>query len=191
MAGLVTGLGAATADAFYGAVAGFGLTAISGFLLGYLSQLRLFGGLFLIALGIQTFLGKPSSAAPRLESRGLAGAYLSTILLTMANPATILSFTAVFAGAGLVQQTTHYPAALALVTGVFLGSAAWWLLLSGFVARWRTRYPELAEWAPHPLGGAVVTGMSLGMSAQKLTRVNRISGVVLMLFGLAAVASAY
>lgn len=187
VAGFVTGLGAATADAAYGAVAGFGLTAVSGLLLGFQDELRLFGGLFLCALGLKTILDKSPTGAPRLQGRGLAQAYATTVALTLANPATILSFLAVFAGAGLGQPAHGTAAAAALVAGVFLGSAAWWLLLSGFVARWRGRYPEFARLAPNPLGGAVVAGVTLGVAATYLRRINRASGALLIGFGLAAV----
>jgi len=190
IAGLVTGLGAATADAFYGAVAGFGLTAASGLLLGFQMELRLVGGLFLCALGIKTFLAKPTAAAGRLQAGGLAQAYATTVVLTLTNPATILSFAAVFAGAGLGQQRYGTTEALAIVTGVFLGSAAWWLLLSTFVERWRRRHPEFAAWAPNAVGGAVVTGVTLGMAARTLRRINQVSGALLLAFGLAALAPA-
>jgi threonine/homoserine/homoserine lactone efflux protein len=188
-AGLATGLGAATADALYGAVAGFGLTAVSGFLLGFQNELRLFGGLFLCALGLRTALARPAGSPSRIAGRGLAQAYVTTVALTLANPATILSFAAVFAGAGLGQQAYGAGAALAMVGGVFAGSAAWWLLLSGFVDRWRRRHPDFASLAPHPLGGAVVAGVTLGVAGQTLRKVNWISGALLFAFGLAALAA--
>lgn len=188
-AGLATGLGAATADALYGAVAAFGLTAISGFLLDYQSGLRLVGGLFLCALGVKTFLARPAATPPRMRGRGLAEAYATTVVLTAANPATILSFIAVFAGAGLGQWEQGPAAAASLVAGVFLGSAAWWLILSAFVARWRGRYPGFASLAPHAMGGAVVAGVTLGVAGDILRRVNRAAGVLLLAFGLAALAA--
>jgi threonine/homoserine/homoserine lactone efflux protein len=188
-AGFATGLGAATADAFYGAVAGFGLTAVSAFLLGFQSELRLGGGVFLCALGLKTFLSRPAAAGARMQGRGLAQAYATTVVLTLTNPATILSFIAVFAGAGLGQQRAGTAEALAIVTGVFLGSAAWWLALSGFVDGWRRRHPEFAAWAPNPVGGAVVTGVTLGVAQRELQRVNQVSGVLLFAFGAYAVAS--
>src|SRR5919206_4525412 len=46
-AGLVSGLGAATADAIYGCIAGFGLTFISSLLISQHFWLRLIGGAFL------------------------------------------------------------------------------------------------------------------------------------------------
>src|SRR6185436_9863231 len=70
-AGFATGLGAATADAFYGAVAGFGLTAVSAFLLGFQDELRLGGGMFLCALGLKTFLSRPAAAGARMQGKGL------------------------------------------------------------------------------------------------------------------------
>jgi LysE type translocator len=91
-AGFFSGLGAATADALYGAVAAFGLTAISSVLIGQATWLRLGGGLFLCYLGIKTFLARPAAEATPARATGLIGAYVSTLLLTLANPTTILSF---------------------------------------------------------------------------------------------------
>jgi threonine/homoserine/homoserine lactone efflux protein len=189
-AGLATGLGAATADAFYGAVAAFGLTSISAFLLGYQSWLQLAGGAFLCVLGLKTFLTRPATRGTALQGRGLAEAYATTVALTLTNPATILSFIAVFAGAGLGQQQHGTGEAGAMVAGVFLGSAAWWLLLSGFVAHWRARHPDFAKLAPGALGGAVVAGVTLGVAGKTLRRINQVSGVLLGTFGLAALVAA-
>lgn len=189
-AGLVTGLGAATADAAYGAVAAFGLTVVSSVLVGHAGWLQLGGGLFLLALAGRTLLAEPGGAPARAGARSLAQAYATTVFLTLASPATILSFVAVFAGAGLGRAGRGAADAGALVAGVFLGSAAWWLLLSGLVARWRARYPEFAALAPGALGGAVVSGVALGAARTVLRRVNLASGLLLAGFGVAALASA-
>jgi threonine/homoserine/homoserine lactone efflux protein len=127
--GFVSGLGAATADACYGLVAAFGLTAVISFLLGFQFWLQLGGGLFLLWLGVKTLLGSsgPAAAAAAQDRTGLGRAFVSVLLLTLANPATILSFFAVFAGLGIDAKSGS---ALGLVAGVFLGSATWWLLLS-------------------------------------------------------------
>lgn len=98
MVGFVSGLGAATADAFYGAVAGFGLTVVSGALVHGQTPLRLVGGAFLCYLGVRTFLARPAQTAAVAGRRGLLGAYASTLALTLTNPSTILSFVAIFAG---------------------------------------------------------------------------------------------
>jgi threonine/homoserine/homoserine lactone efflux protein len=160
--GFVSGLGAATADATYGLIAGFGLTFIASFLVSQGLWLRLIGGLFLVYLGLRTFLTKP--AAPSTDTGGgrlaLTGAFASTFLLTLTNPATILSFAIVFAGLGLATGGGDYFAATLLVIGVFVGSAAWWLLLSGGVSLLRGRFDLRA-----------------------LSWVNRISGILIMLFG--------
>ena len=182
--GLATGLGAATADAFYGAVAGFGLTAISGFLLSYQVWLQLLGGLFLCGLGLKTCLHKPGAEVVRVGGRGLVQAYVTSVALTLTNPATILSFAAVFAGAGLGQAQADVADASALVAGVFLGSTIWWFNLSGFVARWRRRYPSAEQLVRKPLGGVVLTGISLGIGAKQFRNVNRVSGLLLTGFGL-------
>jgi threonine/homoserine/homoserine lactone efflux protein len=161
--GLVSGLGAATADALYGCVAAFGLTFISAFLIGHKLWLSLIGGLFLLYLGIKTLLSKPAEEAANAEGKGLFGAYASTFLLTVTNPMTILSFVAIFAALGLGSTTGSYASALVLVLGVFCGSATWWLLLSGGVGLFRNKF-----------------------NARGLLWVNRISGVVITLFGIIA-----
>jgi threonine/homoserine/homoserine lactone efflux protein len=160
--GLVSGLGAATADLVYGILTGFGLTLVSSLLIGQQFWFRLIGGIFLIYLGVTTFRTRPAEQAAQLENRPgkLAGAYVSTFLLTLSNPMTILSFAAVFAGMGLGATHGSYQDAGLLVSGVFIGSAAWWLLLSTGVSLLRSR-----------INGPV------------LVWVNRTAGLVLAVFG--------
>jgi threonine/homoserine/homoserine lactone efflux protein len=136
--GLATGLGAATADALYGCIAGFGLAAVSAFLVQQRFWLGLIGGLFLCFLGLKTFFSKPAENTAPGRERRLLSAYLSTFLLTVTNPMTILSFVAVFAGLGLASSS-DYRLAAALVSGVFIGSALWWILLSSGAALMRKR----------------------------------------------------
>jgi len=166
--GLLTGLGAATADALYGCVGAFGLTFISGVLLGYSFWTRLIGGLFLCWLGISTTRAKPDTEAASASATKAASAYLSTMLLTLANPATILSFAAVFAGFGLGTKGADYKTAAVIVAGVFTGSALWWLLLSGGVSLVRHRLaPATMRW------------------------INRGAGAFLLAFGIAALVSLF
>lgn len=168
LTGFLTGMGAATADGFYGGVAAFGLTAISGVLVAQQGIIRVVGGVLLCYLGARTLLAKPAmEAAAARHGRGLLGAYATTIGLTLTNPATIISFATVFAAAGLAGATGATVAAPALLTaGVFLGSACWWLLLSGGVSLLRTRLtPGALRW------------------------VNRVSGVLLLGFGVVAIVS--
>jgi len=160
--GLATGLGAATADAAYGCVAAFGLTAISSFLVQEQAWLALLGGLFLCYLGVKTFLSQPAADSTQPTNHGLLSAYFSTVLLTLTNPSTVLSFIAVFAGLGLGANAS-YPAAATLVFGVFTGSALWWLILSGGIGLLRSR-----------------------VNSTWMRAVNRLSGIMLLAFGLYA-----
>ncbi|HXV42533.1 MAG TPA: LysE family transporter, partial [Anaerolineae bacterium] len=164
--GLLSGLGAATADALYGCVAGFGLTLISSLLIGQQVWLSLIGGLFLCYLGGKTFLSKSAETTTPTQRNGLIKAYATTLFLTLTNPATILSFAAIFAGLGVASAAGDYIAATVLVLGVFLGSALWWLVLSGGVSLFRAKFsPDWLRW------------------------VNKISGVIIAGFGLLALAS--
>jgi len=158
--GLATGLGAATADAAYGLVAAFGLTAVSDFLVGQRFWLGLLGGAFLCYLGARTFAQKPAEQAAEARGDSLLAAYASTFLLTLTNPMTILSFVAVFAGFGL-GSSPDYLAATTLVIGVFAGSALWWLLLSGGVGLFRSRIGPGWMQAVNRLSGAVIFGFGV------------------------------
>lgn len=160
-AGLVSGLGAATADALYGCIAGFGLTLISNFLVSQQLWLRLVGGLFLCYLGIKTLLSKPAEQAAVAKGSGLLSAYASTFFLTVTNPMTIISFAAIFAGLGLASSTGSYTAAGVLVAGVFLGSALWWLLLSGGVGLLRDRFSTAGLLWVNRISGIIITGFGV------------------------------
>jgi threonine/homoserine/homoserine lactone efflux protein len=159
--GLASGLGAATADMMYGGVAAFGLTFISGLLLSQQLWLRLLGGLFLCYLGVRTFTSLPPENSAPASGRGLLGAYVSTFLLTLANPTTILSFTAIFAGFGIAGEVRDYGSSALLVLGVFLGSAFWWLILSGVVGMLRSRVTRRALVWVNRASGLTIAGMGV------------------------------
>lgn len=128
-------MGAASADAFYGTVAAFGLTFLSSFLIDNASLLRLIGGVFLLYLGVRTLFTAPADEAAAVKRGGsLIADYLSTLFLTITNPMTILAFLAIFAGAGIVSEGGDDLSAVVIVLGVFSGSALWWLTLSMGIA---------------------------------------------------------
>lgn len=163
--GLASGLGAACADAVYGAIAAFGLSSVAGLMIDYQNHLRLFGGAFLLLIGARVLFKKSSeeSLSQKNAQVQLAGAYASCFLLTLTNPATILSFIAIFAGLGLVGQVAGLMAALILVSGVFAGSAMWWLALSGVVGLLRGRVtPRILVWI-NRLSGAIIAGFGIGV----------------------------
>jgi threonine/homoserine/homoserine lactone efflux protein len=161
--GLVSGLGAATADSLYGCIAALGLTAVSHFLIHEQFWLRFGGGWFLLYLGVRTFLSRPGSAPASGRGLNLAGDFFSTFLLTLANPLTLFAFAAIFAGLGLGAggETLWEPGIL--VAGVFLGSSLWWWVLSYGINAFRDRF--------NPRG---------------LAWINRLSGLILLGFGVAA-----
>ncbi len=165
LTGFVTGLGAATADAVYGAVAGFGLTRVTAFMVGERTWLALVGGLFLCILGIRIMRTHPDAMQLGASEPRIHSAYLSALAITLTNPMTILAFVAAFAGLGLAVAR-DYLAATALVLGVFVGSGIWWLLLSAFAVRLRERFDP--QW---------------------LQRVNWVSGALLVAIGFGVLAS--
>ena len=163
MAGLLTGLGAASADAVYGCMAAFGLTVVSSYLIEHGSILKAAGGFFLIWLGFRTFTAKPPETVMEKTTLGGWTAWGSTFFLTLTNPLTIICFTGVFAGLGLAGQKGDWAGAGLLVLGVFCGSALWWLILSLGVGHFRQRF-----------------------SVRSMILINRLSGALIIIFGLMA-----
>jgi threonine/homoserine/homoserine lactone efflux protein len=163
--GLMTGIGAALADGTYGLIAAFGLTAISSMLVAHQFWIRIIGGLFLLYLGVKIFLTPPRERSTIGNSdRSPWHACATTYFLTITNPMTILSFVAIFAGLGLGSTSVDYTGAALLVIGITLGSAIWWMLLSG--------------------GVAYILHKRVSPSLMKI--INWISGSIILIFGLIA-----
>jgi threonine/homoserine/homoserine lactone efflux protein len=153
--GFASGLGAATADASYAAIASFGVTALASVLIDQRLWLRLIGGAFLIYLGLRALRSMPAPRPDGTSTTGLrlAGAYSSTLGLTLSNPMTIMSFAAIFVGVGA--------SSLDLVAGVFAGSAVWWLILATLVSRLRTSVtPRRLRWV-NIASGALIIGFGV------------------------------
>ena len=163
--GLIIGLGAATADSLYSSIAAFGLTFISDVITGQHFWVSLVGGGLLLYLGITTFRAKRKVPKIPTDNKGMLGSYVSAFLLALTNPMTLFAFVAVFAAFGLGHRLNIISACI-LVIGVFTGSSLWFLTL-----------------------GYVATLFRKKLDAGGLTWVNRISGVLIILSGIAALVS--
>ena len=159
--GFISGLGASTAHAIFGSIAAFGLTFISTFLAEQQFWFRLISGIFICYLGARVFLLAPAERSTPVRGVGYVGGYASIFFLTLLNPITALFFVAVFPGLGRIGQNGGYASASLLVLGVFAGSTLWWLLLSSITSIFRER---------------------IGRS--HIRWVNRISGAMIVLFGI-------
>ena len=166
--GLVSGLGAASADAVYGTIAAAGLTLVADFLVSQRFWLGLLGGGFLLFLGIKTMLIPPSSQNKEEEKTGMGSDYFSTLLLTLSNPMTIFSFAAIFSGMSAQALPVYRFSAFLLVLGVFLGSALWWLILSGSVGLLRTRVTQAMLVWVNRVSGLVIIGFAIFLTLRTL-----------------------
>lgn len=165
VSGLATGTGAALADAFYGAIAAFGLTFVAEFLKSYSAAMQLLGGIFLIYLGFKIFMQRPKAAdlvtgeKKIHNAREIVSDFFTTFFLTLTNPATIFSFVGIFAGFGLVEEgVVHYELSAVMVFGVFLGSLLWWCILSGGVGLFRHKLDRRGLRAINMISGMVIGG---------------------------------
>jgi len=167
--GLFSGFGVATADAFYAAIATFGVTAVTAAFVAGRRPLAVAGGILLIVLGATILMarGRETTAAPVANGRGAAWAYVSTLGLTITNPATIVSFAALAATLGVGTSGSPVRPSL-VVAGVLLGSLAWWCVLVLGVRLLR---------------GRVTPGVVRGIST--------FSGLAIVVLGILAVLSAF
>jgi threonine/homoserine/homoserine lactone efflux protein len=161
--GMASGLGIATADGVYGAAAAFGLVAVTDVLIGQQPWLRVLGGAAMAYLGIGAMRTRPAEAATVANGNGLARSYAATFSLTMMNPSTILSFAALFSGLGLGGGGSERDASTAplIVAGVFIGSALWWLTVTGSLAMARTRLGPRVQRAINLAAGLVLVGFGI------------------------------
>jgi threonine/homoserine/homoserine lactone efflux protein len=161
LSGFFSGLGATIADTVFAIVSAFGLSLVSDFIDAKRFWLLIFGGLFLCYLGIQIFFSKPAETRKTVSHKTLIGDFLSTFLLTVANPLIILIFFAVFAGLGLSE---HQKDAIPLVLGVFLGTLLWWIVLGQVVALVRRKIGQ-----------------------RTMVWINRVAGLIILSFGIFAI----
>ncbi|MGE7854726.1 MULTISPECIES: LysE family translocator [Bacillus] len=159
--GFISGLGAATADGLYGMIAGLGLTVVTNFLVEQQGWIHFIGGVFLLYLGLKIFISKPSKTSAKANGNTVFGAYASTFFLTITNPVTILSFLAIFSGLGISNPNDDTMTELSVVLGVFLGSTLWWLTLSSVTGILKNRIKNFP-----------------------FNIVNRVSGLIILMFGL-------
>ncbi len=163
VSGLATGLGAATADAVYGCIGGFGIAFLGQALIDQQTWFRMIGGTFLLYLGIRNFVAHPDHKSGSSERNGLLADFGSTFALTLTNPMTIVSFGAVFAALGVGGTRAAYLDASMLLVGIFSGSALWWIMLTFGVSVFRSK-----------------------MDLNRLNWISKASGVIIAGFGAAA-----
>ena len=163
--GMIVGLGAATADSLFAGIAAFGLTFVSDMIASQELWLHLVGGGLLLFLGIKTIIMKRMETIVPVIKKGLLGSYVSAFLLALTNPVTIFAFVAVFAAFGLGERLNFISAGI-LVLGVLCGSSLWFLTLGYIADLFRTK-----------------------LNSGGLTWVNRISGGLIIISGVAAFVS--
>ncbi len=163
--GLIVGLGGATADFLYSAIAAFGLTFISNTLDTQRFWIRIIGGTIILILGIKIFLTKHKTNSIPLNGAGMLKSYTTTFLFTLTNPLTVFAFITVFAALGLANGLNHFSATM-LAFGVFIGSMLWFVLLNSLVINFKEK-------------------VSLSWSL----KINKITGSLIIISGLIAMVS--
>lgn len=160
LAGLIAGLGAALADAFFGCMAGFGISLFSQFLMRYQILFQTIGAVLLCYLGIKVF----KSAAPTIASSSpvikisRTRIFLSTFALTLTNPLTFICFTAIYTNLGITPSNDEILPGIILTFGILLGAEIWWLLLTFGVAFIGKKFQLTSTPFLNRISGSLLTG---------------------------------
>ncbi len=168
--GIISGMGAATVDSFFALVAALGLTYIINFIEEQHFFIQLIGGGVLVFLGIKIFTTNPVKQIRRhrRKKNKLIEDYFSVLFLTLSNPLAVFLFVAAFAGIGMVTSKDSSLKSSLIIAGVFAGAMGWWAILTFFIDLFRKRF-----------------------RLKQLWWINKIAGVVIIVFGIAAMLSVF
>lgn len=172
LSGFLTGIGAALGDAVFGAVAAFGLSFVEQFVMLHEAWLRGIGGAVLAFMGSATMRHRPRTVGDPVrndrEHRVATHFHYTTssFFITVFNPLTLMAFGAAFAGRDLAGVGASLPDAALLVAAVFSGALGWWTVLCSASVALRARFSGLG-----------------------MLWLNRVSGAVILAFGLIALGS--
>jgi threonine/homoserine/homoserine lactone efflux protein len=157
--GLVSGMGAASADTFFAFIAAFGISAVSNFIESQQFYLRLIGGIILAGLGLKIFLTNPAIQIrkQRNKQNNLWADFVSIFFLTLSNPITVFVFGAIFAGFSVIPTKSHWYELFELVAGIFLGALLWWTVLVTVVNMFRKKFRLRRLWWMNKIMGAIIT----------------------------------
>jgi threonine/homoserine/homoserine lactone efflux protein len=166
-AAFVAGMGAAMADTIFGAACALGIGALSELMAAHYVTLKVVGGVFMLVLGARTWAQAAFEVEPGPGGGpGMAKDFVSTFLITITNPGTILGVMGVFAAVGASVRPETMARSSLLIAGVFFGSTLWWTVLSGLASAVRAKF-----------------------TPERVRLFNHVSGAILMVFGVAALGS--
>lgn len=165
--GFVSGCGSATADFIFSIIAALGIGYITLQLQEHPISIQLISGVVLCALGVYILKTPPSKVRSDLaKGADYWQAYFSACVLTLSNPATIISLAGMFAAIGIAARHANGNTALTVATGVFFGAMTWWILLSATLSLAK---PQI--------------------SSHSLEKINTICGIMIFAFGIIALVS--
>lgn len=156
--GLISALGATTADTLYAILAGFSLSYIISFIRDYQTILQIFGGIVLLFLGIYVFRKNPIRSLRKYRKQGsnYYQDYFSTLLIVMSNPLIIMAYIALFAGTGIAFSLENILDTLQMVLGFALGAISWWVTLTSVVNLIRKQFNLHILWWFNKISGSII-----------------------------------
>lgn len=167
LAGLITGMGSSVADLLYASIGIFGLTMVADFVEKNQQIISLVGAVVIFALGIFIWRNNTIPKSEEESKKNLPACFFSSLALSIANPAMLLTFLAAFT-LFEIGGNLDVTAKGSLLFGILIGTICWWGGLTGFISLFRKK-----------------------MTDRIYIWLNRILGILLFLLGTAAVVNAF
>ncbi|MFA8341968.1 MAG: LysE family translocator [Rhodothermaceae bacterium] len=162
LSGFFTGLGAVVPNIIYTFLAVAGIAKFLIPLIEKYPAVIVISGVYIIYLGVKTGKKTIERKSEKIKSAGYAEDFLSTFLIMITNPATIISYLIVISGVGFSSlENSAFTDVIFVTVSVVTGAIIWWLFLSIVSVKF---------------GSAIFKN--------KIKMMNQISGSVIILFGI-------
>jgi threonine/homoserine/homoserine lactone efflux protein len=156
--GFISGMGAATADTIFAALAILSLAFVQDFINSNNDLILVLGGLMIVGIGLKVYLTNPIKQLRR-KNQGQRSFedYISVFILTISNPGAVFLMLALFALIGLDIDKESGAVNITIgLWGVVLGASAWWFFLSWLISHFRQRFRIRQLWYINRIAGIII-----------------------------------
>lgn len=164
--GLITGLGAAVGDmliALLAIIAALGLGFSTEFIQQHEGPLKIVGSVVLIAFGYVVFNKNPSKSLTKLKENAMSfwKVFASSLGLTVSNIATLFLYIALFARFNVIDADKPFGYDLLTISFIGVGAMLWWLLVTYFVNKLRSRFNPRGLQIFNKIIGVLLVGLGV------------------------------
>ncbi len=161
--GFFSGIGAATSDTLYAALALLGLTMVMSFIEAHQLVIQIVGSAIMMLFGIYTFFKNPASSIRKQQEGGVNywQEYLTAFFLTLSNPLMIFLFIGLFARFSFLAGVSSPFLIIVGILSIFCGAALWWFFLTSIAGIFKKRFNFRGLWLLNKITGILIAVLAL------------------------------